>query len=96
MLTQRVFQIAAGYEDANDCDKFGEDMIFKICAGNRCLLYFIQDNSIFAKGLEKQDDNCSWRRPFLKQKINELGATDIRLIRTKPLHEQGYCAGDQM
>lgn len=32
MLTQRVFQIAAGYEDANDCNTLKEDMIFKICA----------------------------------------------------------------
>ena len=31
MLTQRVFQIAAGYEDANDCDTLKEDMILKIC-----------------------------------------------------------------
>ncbi len=32
MLTQRVFQIAAGYKDANDCDTLRDDMIFKICA----------------------------------------------------------------
>lgn len=33
MLTQRVFQIAAGYEDCNDCDDLRDDMIFKLCAG---------------------------------------------------------------
>lgn len=33
MLTQRVLQIAAGYEDGNDCDTLGDDMILKICAG---------------------------------------------------------------
>jgi len=33
LLTQRVFQIAAGYEDCNDCDDLREDMIFKMCAG---------------------------------------------------------------
>lgn len=33
MLTQRVFQIAAGYEDCNDCDNLRDDMIFKTCAG---------------------------------------------------------------
>ena len=27
MLTQRVFQIAAGYEDCNDCDDLRNDMI---------------------------------------------------------------------
>ena len=33
MLTQRVFQIAAGYEDCNDCNDLRDDMIFKTCAG---------------------------------------------------------------
>jgi hypothetical protein len=33
MLIQRVFQIAAGYEDCNDCDALRDDMIFKMCAG---------------------------------------------------------------
>jgi len=33
LLTQRVFQIAAGYEDCNDCNDLREDMIFKMCAG---------------------------------------------------------------
>ena len=33
MLIQRVFQIAAGYEDCKDCDDLRDDMIFKMCAG---------------------------------------------------------------
>jgi len=33
MLIQRVFQIAAGYEDCNDCNDLRDDMIFKTCAG---------------------------------------------------------------
>ncbi|MCW3786950.1 IS1380 family transposase [Plebeiibacterium sediminum] len=33
MLTQRIFQIASGYEDCNDCDELRNDMIFKTCAG---------------------------------------------------------------
>ena len=33
LLIQRVFQIAAGYEDCNDCNDMREDMIFKMCAG---------------------------------------------------------------
>ena len=33
MLTQRVFQIAAGYEDADDCDSLRRDDIFKLCSG---------------------------------------------------------------
>jgi hypothetical protein len=32
-LTQRVFQIAAGYEDCNDCNDLREDMIFKMFSG---------------------------------------------------------------
>jgi len=32
LLVQRVFQIAAGYEDCNDCNDLREDMILKMCA----------------------------------------------------------------
>jgi len=32
MLTQRVIQIAAGYEDANDCDTLREHMMLEICS----------------------------------------------------------------
>lgn len=31
MLSQRVFQIASGYEDANDCNSLKDDPILKIC-----------------------------------------------------------------
>lgn len=33
MVTQRVMQLAAGYEDCNDCNDLRTDMIFKMCAG---------------------------------------------------------------
>jgi len=33
MIAQRVYQIAAGYEDANDCDTLRDDSIIKICSG---------------------------------------------------------------
>lgn len=33
MLVQRVFQIAAGYEDCNDCNDLRDDMVLKTCAG---------------------------------------------------------------
>ncbi|NOQ73067.1 MAG: IS1380 family transposase [Crocinitomix sp.] len=33
MLKQRIMQIAAGYEDANDCNTLKNDAILKICAG---------------------------------------------------------------
>ncbi len=33
MLYQRIMQIAAGYEDANDCNELRNDGILKICAG---------------------------------------------------------------
>ncbi len=32
LITQRVFQIAAGYEDANDCNTLKEDAILKMCS----------------------------------------------------------------
>ncbi len=33
LITQRVSQIASGYEDCNDCNDLRGDMIFKTCAG---------------------------------------------------------------
>ncbi len=33
LITQHVFQIAAGYEDCNDCNDLRGDMVFKTCAG---------------------------------------------------------------
>jgi hypothetical protein len=33
MVSQRVMQIASGYEDANDCNTMREDGILKICCG---------------------------------------------------------------
>ncbi len=33
MMKQRVMQIAAGYEDANDCNALRNDGILKVCAG---------------------------------------------------------------
>ena len=33
MLTRRIFQIACGYEDANDCDLLRDDSILKLSAG---------------------------------------------------------------
>jgi len=33
MLKQRIFQIAAGYEDANDCNSMKHDGVLKICSG---------------------------------------------------------------
>lgn len=33
MLTQRIFQIACGYEDADDSDLLRNDSLLKICSG---------------------------------------------------------------
>ena len=33
MLTLCVFQIAAGYEDADDCDTLRHDSMLKMCCG---------------------------------------------------------------
>ena len=35
MLKQRIFQIAAGYEDANDCNSMKNDGVLKICSGGQ-------------------------------------------------------------
>ena len=35
LVSQRVFQIAAGYEDCNDADKLRSDPILKLCCGRR-------------------------------------------------------------
>ena len=33
LISQRVYQIAAGYEDCNDCDDLRKDMVLKTCVG---------------------------------------------------------------
>ena len=33
MMTQRIFQIASGYEDADDCDALRNDSMLKMCSG---------------------------------------------------------------
>jgi len=33
MMTQRIFQIAAGFEDADDCDALRNDSMLKMCSG---------------------------------------------------------------
>lgn len=33
MLTQRIFQIACGYEDGDDCDLLRNDSVLKLCVG---------------------------------------------------------------
>ena len=33
MLRQRIYQIMAGFEDADDCDRLWRDGILKMCAG---------------------------------------------------------------
>ncbi len=32
LLSKRIYQIAPGYKDANDCDELWGDSIFKICS----------------------------------------------------------------
>ena len=36
MLRQRIYQIACGYEDGNDCNELRSDSIFKLYAGRLC------------------------------------------------------------
>ena len=35
MLTQRIFQVAAGYEDANDCNSLKNDGVLKVCSAEQ-------------------------------------------------------------
>ena len=35
MVRQRVYQIIAGYEDADDCDRLRSDGMLKLCAGRK-------------------------------------------------------------
>lgn len=34
LLSQRIMQISAGYEDANDCNELRDDKILQLCSGN--------------------------------------------------------------
>ena len=38
MIAQRVFQIAAGYEDANDSNTLKDDAILKLCSNRMSYL----------------------------------------------------------
>lgn len=38
LLSQRVMQIAIGYEDANDCNDLLQDNVMKLCSGSEKLL----------------------------------------------------------
>ena len=35
MVRQRVYQIIAGYEDADDCNRLRSDGMLKLCAGRK-------------------------------------------------------------
>lgn len=35
MVRQRMYQIIAGYEDADDCDRLRSDGMLKLCAGHK-------------------------------------------------------------
>ena len=72
LITQRVFQIAAGYEDCNDRNDLRSDMIFKACAvrlpqsGNDLASQPTMsrlENAVGARDLIGRADNCwivSW------------------------------------
>lgn len=59
MLRQRILQIVAGYEDANDCDHLGGDPVFKTAVGCdrvRAVFGYLV-STICGSGLDKNADS---------------------------------------
>jgi len=52
LLNQRIFQISAGYEDANDCDSLNMDAIFKMCVNK-----FPSDSSLSSQPTMSRFEN---------------------------------------
>lgn len=55
MLSQRIMQIAAGYEDANDCNSMRNDGILKVCAGQEQSMATQPTMSRFENQLSKKE-----------------------------------------
>lgn len=55
LLRQRIMQIAAGYEDANDCNDLKDDEIFKFCANGTKALSSQSTMSRFENDLENPE-----------------------------------------
>lgn len=55
MLRQRIMQIAAGYEDANDCNTLRNDGILKICSGQEQSLATQPTMSRFENQLSRKE-----------------------------------------
>ena len=55
MLRQRIMQIAAGYEDANDCNTLRHDGILKICSGQEQSLATQPTMSRFENQLSRKE-----------------------------------------
>ena len=55
LLSQRIMQIAAGYEDANDCNELRYDDIIKICSGSERLLASQPTMSRFENQLSRKE-----------------------------------------
>jgi len=51
LLSQRIFQMACGYEDANDCNTLGHDPAFKAACGRLPL----SDAPLGAWALDRHD-----------------------------------------
>lgn len=55
MLSQRIMQIAAGYEDANDCNVLRNDGVLKICSGQEKVLASQPTMSRFENQLSRKE-----------------------------------------
>lgn len=68
MVRQRVYQIIAGYEDADDCDRLRSDGMLKLCAGRRP-----SDET----DLSSQPTICRLENKLTKQELYAIGAAFI-------------------
>lgn len=68
MVRQRVYQIIAGYEDADDCDRLRSDGMLKLCAGRK------PSDEI---DLASQPTMCRLENKLTKQELYAIGMAFI-------------------
>lgn len=68
MVRQRVYQIIAGYEDADDCDRLRSDGMIKLCAGR---------NPFDEVDLASQPTMCRLENQLTKQELHAIGMAFI-------------------
>jgi len=79
LLSQRIYQIAAGYEDANDCNDLRSDSILKMCAGQ----FPTSDPDLASQPTMSRFEN-SVRRSELYRIAEHFALSFIRSYATEP------------